>query len=188
MPRKISMGLNSSDIDAAVHELEEYAKDLEKFAKRLNDELLDRGEEYFEDFLGGTSPARRDDIETTIERGAPGASVTGRLIATGETKETGFNILMAVEFGAGIYYNGATSRSGYANRVGMGPGTWPPKDPMRPRWRQGAWAYPIGEDASGNVVLGFTHGTESIAPMFRTAEELRNNAVEIASEVAREWL
>lgn len=189
MPKTISMRLNSRDVNAAIRELEAYAKRLEKLPVKLNEALLDEAEESFDYYLSDATPNRAAAIETEKEEGTfDGETATSRFTARGKTEKTGFNILMAVEFGAGAYHNPSGSNSGYATKMGMGPGTWPPSDPARPQWQNDYWLYPDGYDEDGNIVWGRTYGTPSSAPMYHMTEDLRARLRDIAAEVAKKWM
>lgn len=82
---------------------------------------------------------------------------------------------LAWEFGAGNYFNGMTSPSPDAKKLGMGPGTFPDQrhvpDP-------GFWYY---RDRHGDPVRSY--GTQATMPMHTAVVEMINSIEAIAREV-----
>lgn len=114
-------------------------------------------------------------IKTDISSDKMGTK--GILIATGENKESEgfepFNTLLAIEFGAGIYYNRTANPK--ADDLGFGVGTFPGQihafedgwyywDDTEQKWR-------------------YTHGVKATMPMYEADMAIIRDVVKIAREV-----
>lgn len=99
------------------------------------------------------------------------------LIATGQNKESEgfepFNTLLAIEFGAGIYYNKTANPK--ADNLGFGVGTFPGQlhafengwyfwDEAEQKWR-------------------YTHGVKATMPMYEADMAIIRDVVKVAKEV-----
>ena len=99
------------------------------------------------------------------------------LIATGETfvsdEYADFNTLLAVEFGAGIYYN--KEQNPKASELGFGVGTFP----GQVHAFEDGWHY-WDEDSQS---WKYTHGIKATMPMHKASEEMIRKIRKIAKEV-----
>ena len=110
MSTKISFGLSQKSIDEAIKQIEAYQKSLDSKLSLFCEKLIERGqtvavEKLTESPLGKTVTMKSD--KTEEEMGCKAV-----LIATGEVKypegREPFNLLFAIEFGAGVRYNSTT--------------------------------------------------------------------------------
>ena len=80
---------------------------------------------------------------------------------------------MAVEFGAGIYYN--KSNSIIANKFGMGIGTFPGQTHA---FDSNGWYY-LGDDGEWH----HSYGVKATMPMYKAGTEIRKNIDKVVREV-----
>lgn len=172
--------------------MKEFEDDLTKLWEAMGDTpesfceyIVDISEKAFHSWLGDATSGRQAVISTSTsyqKHGKYGA--TGTLTATGKTEDTGFNILMAVEFGAGI-----AGVNGFANtsfELGMGSGTWPGQTHA---YDFEGWWYPSGEfNENGDEIYRHTYGTPATMPMHNTIQGVKQAAPRILREVMHKWL
>ena len=90
-----------------------------------------------------------------------------------KVRASGTTVLF-VEFGTGLIGDGHPE----AAENGMGPGTYPPTDPFRPRWDQiGGWYYKNGDEKQ------HTHGNPPNMFMYNTVKELETELERVVKEV-----
>lgn len=103
----------------------------------------------------------------------------GILIAIGQNKESEgrepFNTLLAIEFGAGIYYN--SSENPKSAEMGFGVGTFPGQIHAF----EDGWYY-WDENASK---WRYTHGVKATMPMYKADIEIIAQAVSVARKIFR---
>ncbi len=195
MAKTIQITLSSESIEQARRELEQYEKKLTALTAKVNNALLDEAKEFFDERKSTSSfitPRQAAAITSAVDYGHTSeAESSGTFTAYGRNEHTDpingktygdFNILYAVEFGAGA--RNATSPD--AEQMGMGPGTYSPNghwdDPE-------GWFYPSDElDANGNPIWKRTYGTPASYPVYQTARHIEENGTHIAKEVISEWL
>lgn len=177
--------LSVGDIDRLIRDIETVQKNIELAPEQIAEKAAERAKLAFDTHLGDATPGRQAVItsETKVEkRGKHGAEMT--LTATGKTEDTGFNILMAVEFGAGIA--GVNGFSNTSFELGMGTGTWPGQTHA---FDPNGWVYPTGEyDENGKEIYRRTLGTPATMPMHKTIQDMKQELGGIASEVIGQWL
>lgn len=173
MSRTINVDVfDPASIEAAVRELREYARWVERKAKELQERVA-----YFiaKDARAVFNTAvAEDDMAEGIVTGhvevsvQPGEDNTTLVIANGEDA-------VFMEFGAGVYYNGSVGSS--PNPLGPGLGFTIGSYGLG-NGRKEVWAY-TGDD--GQIHL--THGTPASMPMYRALMSVVNDIVDIAREV-----
>ena len=165
----------------------ELASDLERLSYGLGtvtsevvDTAVQHADKYFNGHLfAGTTAGRQAVIQTSTSVDKAEKNATGWLTATGMTTETGFNILYAVEFGAGIAYNW----SGWNPSVpelGMGVGTWEPNKGHA--FDFDGWVYFKGGE------FHHTYGTPAAMPMHYTILDIKAEMPRLVKEAIRKWL
>ena len=159
---KIKVSLSPSSIDAAIKQLEDYSKDLDRKAKELCKRLADMGAMYAEWNFSGVIYAGDIDYKITVDRVDAN---TYAIKANGET-------VLLMEFGAGVKHGYGHPQ---AAEFGMGPGTYPNG---KGHWddSKGWW---FGE--KGNWT--HTYGNAPGMPMYNAAKDLRKEILDIAREV-----
>lgn len=170
--RKISFSLSESEIDRAIKELEQYKKELadktEMFRQRVAEKVKELAQNGFngaivDDLTAASGGPRIAQVSvTTMERGD--LSV---VIANGQDA-------IWVEFGAGVYYNGAAGSSPHPKgaELGFTIGTYGKGFGSRNLW---------GFRENGELKL--THGTPAKMPMYNAVNAVCDEIEKIAREV-----
>lgn len=171
MTNVISMTLDPESINAAIKELRDYAK----WVQHKADELRNRVAYFIAKNASAVfNSAVADDL---IGEGA----ITGSVDV--EVQDNG-NVTLVIasgddavfmEFGAGVYYNGAVGSS--PNPLGAGLG-YTIGSYGKGNGAKEVWGY-RGQD--GEIHL--THGTPASMPMYRAMMSVINDIVQIAREV-----
>ena len=171
MSKKITFSLSEDGIDKAIRELErfkeEFTRKVEVFRQKVAERIADEARSGFsgatvDDLIKGGSPRTADVTVRTDERGK--LSV---VIADGEDA-------VWVEFGAGVYHNGAAGSSPHPHgaELGFTIGSFDKGNGKRKVW---------GFYEDGELVL--THGTPAVMPMNRALISVCENLADIAKEV-----
>lgn len=117
-------------------------------------------------------------IRTEIEPSKMGCKAI--LIATGETfvsdEYDDFNTLLAIEFGAGAYYNPESESNPKASELGFGVGTFPGQKHARD---ENGWYFWDEESQSWK----HSYGVKATMPMYNASVEIIRNIKKIAKEV-----
>lgn len=159
---KIKCSLAPSSIDAAIKQLEDYSKDLERKAQELCKRLADMGAMYAEWNFSGVLYAGDIDYKITVDRVDENTYV---IKADGET-------VLLMEFGAGVKHGYGHPQ---AAEFGMGPGTYPNG--------KGHWDDPKGWWFGEKGNWTHTYGNAPGMPMYNAAKDLRKEILDIAREV-----
>lgn len=154
--------LNPASIDAAVQELRDYAKWVERKAEALAKRLAAYGLTQVR--IGYNAAAYPQDrhIEVSVESRGEN---TYAIVASGRD-------VLFLEFGAGVRYGGGHPLNG---DLGMGPGTYPGQTHVP---NPGYWWY-TGEDGESH----YSVGNAPSMVMYLTGMELEREFVRIAREV-----
>lgn len=170
--KTIHMRLNDASIDNAIRELEAYKRWLREKAKELRERVA-----YFI-AKDASAVFNTSTLEGLIGEGAE----TGRVEVTVDDRGDNITVVLAdgedayfMEFGAGVYFNGAPGTSPHPKGAELG--------------------YTIGSYGKGNgvkTVWGFngtdgklhlTHGTPASMPLYRACMSVAGDIVRIAREV-----
>ncbi len=158
--KRIVVKLSARSIDDAIREVEvlqrsEAGRHGERL-KAIAESIRDRAEQYYnaawvDDIVGGTR--RAAEVTVTVETTARGYKV----VATGTDA-------VFVEFGAGVYHNGAAGASPHPRgaELGFTIGSY-----GKGRGKGAAWGY---YGADGELVI--THGTPAQMPLYRAFSEV----------------
>lgn len=170
--RTISLSLSDEGISHALKELEQYSLEFERkceeLQKRIAAEIGDMAQNGFngaivDDLLAKSGGARQAAVSVSVDDRGDAIVV----IAYGEDA-------VWVEFGAGVYHNGAAGQSPHpsGSELGMTIGGY-----GNGHGRQKTWGYYEG----GNLRL--THGTPASMPMYNAMRMVCNDIARIAAEV-----
>lgn len=159
---KIKVSLSPSSIDAAIKQLEDYSKDIDRKAQELCKRLADMGAMYAEWNFSGVLYAGDIDYNITVDRVDANTYV---IKADGET-------VLLMEFGAGVKHGYGHPQ---AAEFGMGPGTYPNG--------KGHWDDPKGWWFGEKGNWTHTYGNAPGMPMYNAAKDLRKEILDIAREV-----
>ena len=178
----IRITLDPSSVEDAVRELEDYQERLqnkvEELRKRIAELIRDRAEPVFQSAIAS-------DTFKSIFQGeeTPEGPIIGGVTVTVNHKNdvsvviaTGKDAVF-MEFGAGVYHNGALGSS--PNPLGAALGYT--IGSYGPNGAKDVWGY-----YDENKVLHLTHGTPASMPLTRAMAEVVYNIVEIAGEVFNE--
>lgn len=161
-----------SSVDKAVRELRRRSD----WIKRKMEELRERVAYFIAKDASAVfnTAVAEDDMREGIVTGSvqvsvePGGDNTTLIIADGEDA-------VFMEFGAGVYYNGAvgSSPNPWGNDLGFTIGSY-----GKGNGKKEVWAY---TGADGQIHL--THGTPASMPLYKAVQSVRQDIVNIAREV-----
>jgi hypothetical protein len=167
------MNLSVSSIQNAIKELEKYKADLNRKCEEFCRRLAELGKATAEIGVNESPLGKYVTITTDIQPEKTGCKAM--LIATGVTQHTDYgdaNMLLMIEFGAGIHYNPVDNPK--AGEFGFGVGTFPGQTHAF----EDGWWYP-----DDNGEWHYTHGTKATMPMYSASTEMLLNIRKIAREV-----
>lgn len=177
MSKKIKVDLSVQGIEKIKQELLNYKNDLQVKCNEIVSRLTQLGLLVAKAKINESPMGKYVSIEVHIS--TENNVCKSLLLATGEIKEhegyEPFNVLLAVEFGAGIYYNKEPNPN--ANKFDLGVGTFPGQIHAF----ENGWYY-YGEDEKWH----YTHGTKATMPMYNADMEIIKNIVKTVKEVFRE--
>jgi hypothetical protein len=171
----INVSLSESSIQGAIRQIQQYKQTLQYKCELLVERLAELGDKAAimsinESPLGKT-------VSMRVEKTPTQMGCKAVLIATGKTIEAKdrelFYTLLAIEFGAGIYYNSGNENP-KANDFGLGVGTYPGQIHAF----SDGWYY-LGNDNQWH----YTHGVKATMPMYNATMEIINQYKHIAREV-----
>lgn len=170
--------LKESAMNELSDDLLKMSGGLSSIAQNVVTNATKYAENTFNAYLSDATAGRQAAIsaETSVEPTKKGA--TGRLTATGNIEDTGFNILYAVEFGAGIEGIGGIGNTSFGE-LGMGTGSWYGQTHA---FDPGGWNY--FKDGEWH----HTYGTPATMPMHRTIQGIKLEMPLIIQEELRKWL
>lgn len=158
---KIRMSLSPSSIDAAIKQLDDYCKNIDRKMNELAQRLASMGATEVSLGFSRAIYTGPMDYDVTVE---DMGNNKYRIIVSGET-------ILFVEFGAGITYGKGHPLDA---QFGYGPGTYPGQTHAM---TGKGWYLP--KDKGG----GHTYGNPPNMPMYNTAKDLRNEILNVAREV-----
>lgn len=168
--KKLQFRLSEREIDRAGKELDRYQADLEKKCELLRQRFAERIARYAQTgmaaagvddlLMGGTRPA---EVRVWVEEGSSHSMV----IASGRDA-------VFVEFGAGVYHNGAAGSSPHPQGAALGftIGSYGENG------KKTVWGY---YDEAHELHL--THGTAARMPLYHAVQRACNEFQSIAKEV-----
>lgn len=170
MVKKISFSLSQDSIDKAIEDIKKYKNDFTKKAIKLRDrvaeEIRSNSQTAFssaivDDLLNG---AKKADVSVTVDYG--GANSATLVIASGKDA-------IFVEFGAGVYHNGAVGSSPHPKgaELGLTIGSYGENGKLD------TWVF---VDDSGKH---FTHGTPAAMPLYYACLTVSQHFQSIVREV-----
>jgi len=180
MSRTITIDIfNLASIDAAVKEIRDYAD----WVKRKTDELRERVAELISNQAQATFNSSVADNGFRVINGSPVDDTRfGEVTVTVEAQGNNTTVIIAsgtdavfMEFGAGVYYNGAvgSSPNPWGTDLGFTIGSY-----GKGNGRKEVWGY-YGDD--GEVHL--THGAPASMPLYKAVQSVSRDIARIAQEV-----
>lgn len=167
----VSFGLNASEIDKAISEVNNYKQEFQRkvdlYRQRLTDEIAKDAQMGFNSSM----------IDDTVHGSSRTASVSVTVSHSGSISVVVANGEDAVwcEFGAGVYHNGSvgSSPNPYGTELGLTIGSY-----GKGYGKANVWGY---YDEGGQLVL--TRGTPASMPMYNAIKSVTSKAISIAREV-----
>ena len=169
---KIRVSLNPDSIDAAIRQLEDYRKGLERKAAEIAERLANAGFQVSFQIMGQHIYSGETISSLQVQEISP----TKYLLTAGSVA------LLFFEFGAGVGGGGHP----LAGKMGMGPGTYPGQ---KHAFDKDGWWFPTDDE---NLIVrrdkdgqgwGHSRGNPPYMPMYNASQEMRSRLLEIAREV-----
>ena len=176
----IKLTLNTTDINKAIRELEQYEQEFQKKVDAYRQRIAEEIEKMVSINFGG---AILEDVIGTIvdNKLVPGGSPRKPEVTVDVSHDGDISIVVAkgedaiwCEFGAGVYHNGAAGSSPhpYGKDLSLTIGSY-----GFGRGKQTSWGY----SKDGKVFI--TRGTPASMPMYNAVQDVTKRAIEIAREV-----
>lgn len=162
---KIKMSLSRESIRAAVRELEDYSRWLNRKARELGEALAWLGAEVAKERFGAAMYDGDGSVEVTVGRARRDNANVWTISAAGQA-------VAFIEFGAGVYYNPTEP---YPNR--------PANIAHIGEYGKGYGKRPIWVYYDDSMEKHFTRGNPAAMPMFHASEEMRAHITETARTV-----
>ena len=155
--KKITIRLEN--LDQAIKEIENYKKEVERKSNLLRQKIAER-------------------IENGTRLGFAGADVNVTVKEDGNTSiiiASGPDVIF-IEFGAGVYYNTPVGTSPHpkGGELGFTIGSY-----GKGKGKRETWAY--FDEVKGEYI--YTHGTQSLSPMWKAYESVLQDIPAIAREI-----
>lgn len=167
--------LSPDSIKQLQDDLLSYEKELSNKCRLLAEKLAEDGINVAKAKINESALGHYITLQTDISAEKMGTRAI--ILATGEVKKSDeyadFNILLAVEFGAGVYYNSTPNPN--AGELGLGVGTFPGQIHAF----ENGWYY-WDEEAQE---WKYTHGIKATMPMYEAFKEIYEKIVKRAKEV-----
>lgn len=179
--KTISFTLDAKSIDRAIKELQEYTRDFERKCQEIRERVAERiawsAERGFSTAMVGDTFLQVNGKDKTAIQPVVGADISVQVRHEEDVSVvwTDGDEAVFIEYGAGVYHNGAAGASPHpwGAEQGFLIGTY-----GEGKGRQNAWVY---RDGSGNIVI--THGTPAAMPMYHGYMDAINALNEIVQEV-----
>ena len=167
--------LSSSSIEQLKKDLIAYRDSLPGKCKLLTERLAQKGIIVAQARIDESPLGKYVSVNVNINPDKIGCKAV--IVSTGAVMQQkgydDFNILLAIEFGAGIYYNATPNPN--ADKFGLGVGTFPGQIHAFEK----GWYY--WDDAAQQ--WKFTHGVKATMPMHEATQEIIREIVNTAKEV-----
>ena len=159
--RAISVKLNTKSIGSAIKEVRAYQRWVERKSLELTKRLAQLGANEAKVRFAGAQYDGNNDAGVSVEAIERGY----KIVAAGQS-------VFFIEFGAGVYYNGAEPypEPRPAGVVGIG-------EYGQGKGKRKAWGFYDGEE------LVITHGTPAAMPMLHASRAMQQEVERIAKEV-----
>lgn len=173
--KTIKMDLfDAKSLQNAIKQLEQYRDDLPRKAQQLCQRLAEEGVKVADVAINSVPIGRTITLTTDINPSKMGCKAIMRMVGKETYTNDGriFHTALAIEFGAGIYYN--KSNSIIAGKFGMGIGSFPGQTHA---YQDGWWYL----DDKGE--LQYSHGVQASMPMYKASVEMQQKVDAIVKEV-----
>lgn len=167
--------LSKASVEQLKKDIEAYRNDLPRKCEQIVSELAKIGLDVANARVNESPLGKYVTLSIQNENIPNGSKAL--LIARGEVKQSegyaDFSTILAIEFGAGIYYNKTINPN--ADKLGYGPGTFPGQvHAMEDGW------YFWDEK---NQVWKYTHGVRATMPMYNAYKDMEDEVVKIVKAV-----
>lgn len=175
MKKTIEASLSSKEIEKLINGIKEFKEDTRQRMVVLCKRLSDEGLKVAKAQVGNSPLGRYVTLSTEISEEEMGCKAM--LIGVGEVKKSDryapFYTLLAIEFGAGIYYN--KEKNPKADEFGLGVGTFP----NQIHAFEDGWYYWDEKEQKWK----YSHGVKATMPMYRAQLAIMEKVKGIAKEV-----
>lgn len=172
---KINLFDGGKSLQQAIRQIEQYKNDLPRKCEEICRRLSETGQQTALVAINEVPQGKAVTLRMDINPSKTGCKAM--LIATGKTitdaDGRSFNLLLAIEFGAGIRYNPKANPK--ASEFGMGVGTFPDQTHA---FDSNGWYY-LGDDGEWH----HSYGVKATMPMYKAGVEIRKNVNKVVREV-----
>lgn len=172
---KINLFDGGKSLQQAIRQIEQYRDDLPRKCEEICRRLSEIGQQTALVAINEVPQGKAVILRTDISPSQTGCKAM--LIATGKTitdaEGRSFNLLLAIEFGAGIRYNPKANPK--SSEFGMGAGTFPDQTHA---FDSNGWYY-LGDDGEWH----HSYGVKATMPMYKASVEMKQKIDSIVRDV-----
>lgn len=172
---KISLFDGGKSLQQAIRQIEQHKNDLPKQCEEICRRLSEMGKQAalvaINEIPQGKAVTLRMDMDSSKTGCKAMLITTGKTVTDADGRS--FNLLLAIEFGAGIRYNPKSNPK--ANEFEMGVGTFPDQTHA---FDSNGWYY-LGDDGEWH----HSYGVKATMPMYRAGAEIKKNIDKVVREV-----
>ena len=167
---------DGKSIQNAIKQVRAYKDDLSRKCQEICQKLMNEGVTVANAAISSVPIGKTITLTTDINPSKMGCKAIMKMTGRETRTEDGrvFYTVLAIEFGAGIYYNSSSNPK--SAEFGMGVGTFPGQThAFEDKW------YYLGEDGEWHQ----SHGVQASMPMYKASTEMRQKMDSIVKEVFR---
>ena len=165
---------DGKSLQQAIKQIEAYRDDLPRKCQEICRRLAEEGVRVADAAINSVPIGKTITLTTDINPSKMGCQAIMKMTGRETRTEDGrvFYTALAIEFGAGIYYNSNTNPK--SAEFGMGVGTFPGQTHAF----QDGWYY-LGNDGNWH----YSHGVQASMPMYKASVALRQKIDSIIKDV-----
>ena len=173
---KINLFDGGKSLQQAIRQIEQYKNDLPRKCEEICRRVSEIGQQTALVAINEVPQGKAVTLKMDIDSSKTGCKAV--LIATGKnvssSDDRSFNLLLAIEFGAGIHYNKSSSNP-KSKDFKLGVGTFPDQTHA---FDSNGWYY-LGDDGEWH----HSYGVKATMPMYKAGTEIRKNIDKVVREV-----
>ena len=165
---------DGKSLQQAIKQIEAYRDDLPRKCQEICRRLSEEGVRVADTAINSVPIGKTITLTTNINPSKMGCQAIMKMTGRETRTEDGrvFYTALAIEFGAGIYYNSNSNPK--SSEFGMGVGTFPGQTHAF----QDGWYY-LGNDGNWH----YSHGVQASMPMYKASVTLRQKIDSIIKDV-----
>lgn len=165
---------DGESLEQAIKQIERYRDDLPRKCQEICRRLAEEGVRVADAAINSVPIGKTITLTTDINPSKMGCKAIMKMTGRETRTEDGriFFSVLAIEFGAGIYYNPTANPK--SSEFGMGVGTFPGQTHAF----QDGWYY-LGNDGEWH----YSHGIQASMPMYKASVEMKQKIDTIVKEV-----